>query len=82
MPLYEYLCSQCGNRFEHLELHSSPAPECPSCHSLELSKMMSRSAVSSSGTRTRALRGAQERTQKLRYEREHEAHKVAHDHDD
>ena len=32
MPIYEYECRSCGNRFEHLQriLNSSP-PDCPSC---------------------------------------------------
>ena len=32
MPLYEYLCKQCGNRFEKIQKFSEqPLTECPKC---------------------------------------------------
>jgi len=32
MPLYEYECTKCGNRFEVIQKHSnSPASPCPKC---------------------------------------------------
>jgi putative FmdB family regulatory protein len=32
MPIYEYLCARCGNRFEEIvPSSSSPAPDCPEC---------------------------------------------------
>lgn len=32
MPLYEYLCSSCGHRFERIQKFSdAPLTECPSC---------------------------------------------------
>jgi|HubBroStandDraft_4_1064222.scaffolds.fasta_scaffold482858_2 putative FmdB family regulatory protein len=45
MPIYEYLCEQCNERFEHLALRSadrdSKAAACPRCgsrrHSLQFS---------------------------------------------
>ena len=33
MPIYEYVCASCGKEFEKLVRQSSPAPECPDCHS-------------------------------------------------
>ncbi len=41
MPIYEYACHSCGREFETLVRGSSPAPECPSCHSTELEKKLS-----------------------------------------
>lgn len=33
MPIYEYLCSKCGNRFEKKQSFSaSTIDECPICH--------------------------------------------------
>lgn len=33
MPLYEYRCTQCGNRFEKIQSFSAePETECPKCH--------------------------------------------------
>ncbi len=31
MPLYEYACPHCGNRFEELMRVNDPAPACPKC---------------------------------------------------
>jgi putative FmdB family regulatory protein len=31
MPIYEFRCSDCGERFEELVATSAPAPECPAC---------------------------------------------------
>lgn len=34
MPIYEYACPDCGNRFEKLVLRvtqEAPAPPCPGC---------------------------------------------------
>lgn len=82
MPLFEYTCRECGSRFEYLMLHSSPPPSCPSCHGEDLEKLMSAPAVRSEYTQKRALRGAKERTDKQRFEREWEGHKIAHQHHD
>lgn len=80
MPIYEYHCRQCGSRFDFLVLSSTPPPACPSCSSEDLEKLMSASAVSSGSTQKRALKGAKQRTDKVRFEREWESHKSAHDH--
>lgn len=43
MPVYEYLCSSCGKRFEKMVRFSemNQQPECPICHSLETRKQIS-----------------------------------------
>ncbi|MEF8718417.1 MAG: zinc ribbon domain-containing protein [Candidatus Accumulibacter necessarius] len=41
MPIYEYECTTCGKAFEKLVRQSSPAPECPGCHSTDLRKKVS-----------------------------------------
>lgn len=41
MPIYEYACTSCGKEFEKLVRQSSPAPECPDCHSVDLRKKLS-----------------------------------------
>lgn len=40
MPIYEYACHQCGHEFEAL-VRQDTVPECPSCHSTELDKLLS-----------------------------------------
>ncbi|WP_300451994.1 zinc ribbon domain-containing protein [Accumulibacter sp.] len=41
MPIYEYACAACGREFEKLVRQSSPTPECPDCHSVDLRKKLS-----------------------------------------
>ena len=41
MPIFEYQCRACGKEFEKLVRGSSPAPECPSCNSVDLQKKIS-----------------------------------------
>jgi putative FmdB family regulatory protein len=40
MPIYEYACADCGHEFEAL-VRSSSIPECPTCHSKKLEKLLS-----------------------------------------
>ena len=40
MPIYEYACNGCGHEFEAL-VRSSTVPECPQCHTTDLSKLLS-----------------------------------------
>jgi putative FmdB family regulatory protein len=48
MPLYEYACTECDNKFELL-VRGSEAPECPSCHSRALERRMSVFAARTAG---------------------------------
>ena len=82
MPIFEYRCRNCGETSEQLILSSSPPAVCPACQSEDLEKLMSASAVSSSATQKRSLDGAKSRTDKVRFERDWEAHKQAHHHHD
>ncbi len=50
MPIYEYACNACGKDFEKLVRESSPAPECPACHSTDLHKKLSAFAPMTSST--------------------------------
>jgi putative FmdB family regulatory protein len=47
MPLFEYECRGCGNRFEHLT-RASDEPACPACKGADLQKMVSVFAAQSS----------------------------------
>ena len=86
MPIFEYRCSTCGHQFEQLVLQSSPPPNCPSCRSEDLEKMISIASVSSDQTRKRATKDIRARNQALR--RDHSREEVkrmeshASDHDD
>ncbi len=50
MPLYDFQCRVCGNRFEAL-VRVSTTPECPACHSIDLERLLSSFAVSSPESR-------------------------------
>lgn len=52
MPIYEYECRACGQRFEAL-VRPGDAPSCPSCHAVDPERLLSLFAVSS-GARSRA----------------------------
>jgi len=44
MPLFEYSCRKCSQRFERL-VFGAETPECPSCGSPDLEKLLSAFAV-------------------------------------
>lgn len=41
MPLFEYLCLDCGKTIEALMLSSEDCPQCIACESLNLKKLLS-----------------------------------------
>jgi putative FmdB family regulatory protein len=48
MPIYEYLCDDCGNKFEKLVRSSQAASmsiECPSCGETHVTEQLSRFAA-------------------------------------
>ena len=51
MPIFEFVCSQCGNPFEELVRSSSAVDEviCPACHSTDVRKKVSLFASKSTG---------------------------------
>ncbi|MFQ5991652.1 MAG: FmdB family zinc ribbon protein [Nitrospiraceae bacterium] len=44
MPIFAYLCQQCGHRFETI-VQGSKTPECPTCKNTRLDKQLSAFAV-------------------------------------
>ena len=51
MPIYEYLCEECGTKFEKLVRRASDAPgiECPSCGQKRLKQEYSTFAAHANG---------------------------------
>ena len=45
MPLYEFTCSACGDRFEELVRNQSEAVSCPHCSSSDVTRNMSAFAI-------------------------------------
>jgi putative FmdB family regulatory protein len=42
MPIYDYLCQECGHEFECLLQKDSKPPACPSCGCLRVARTVSR----------------------------------------
>ena len=58
MPIYDYACRRCGQRFELLVL-TATTEACPSCQSEDLERLLSSGfAVSSEATRQSHLQAA------------------------
>jgi putative FmdB family regulatory protein len=53
MPLFEYECRACRRQFEYLT-RDGKSPNCPSCQSVNLEKLLSVFAVSTSGSTSRS----------------------------
>ena len=51
MPIFEYVCSECGHRFEKLVLSASRAKniQCPQCSSKSVNKALSTFGVGGGG---------------------------------
>ncbi len=80
MPIYEYSCKACDNEFEVLLLKGTN-PECPSCSSQDLERLISTPAVQSEGTHRMAMRAAKKRDRALATDRAVEQRKYEESHD-
>ncbi len=50
MPIYEYVCENCDNCFEHLAFSADePVPSCPRCKNQKVKKLMSAGCVRPKG---------------------------------
>ena len=82
MPIYEYSCKECETRFEELVL-GDETPQCPSCGSAVLERLMSLPRVRSESTKDLSMRAAKKRDagqakdrmhDRLHYEKSHDRH--------
>jgi putative FmdB family regulatory protein len=80
VPIYDYQCQDCKERFEALILKNTPPPTCPACKGDKLEQLISLFAVDSEGTRDNNARGVKAKNKSLqkdyameqaRHEREH-----------
>ena len=53
MPIYEYACNGCGQRFEKLVRRFAEEVSCPGCASASVDKQLSVFAVGASGSTSR-----------------------------
>lgn len=49
MPIYEYVCEDCGTKFEKLVRRTSEAAACPKCGQTHLTPMLSTFATHTNG---------------------------------
>jgi putative FmdB family regulatory protein len=57
MPLFEYACRECGNKFEYLT-RAGQTPSCPACKSADLEKQLSVFAVSANSDSEMPMRAS------------------------
>jgi len=71
MPLYEFHCGKCGQRFEQLvKLHETPS--CPACGAAGPERLFSSSAaVSTTRTRGRAIAEWRSKSRAVKQEKDH-----------
>ena len=48
MPIFEYLCKECGKKFEAI-VYGSQKPECPACKSKKLEQQYSSFSARATG---------------------------------
>jgi putative FmdB family regulatory protein len=78
MPIFEYVCKQCGNEFELL-VRGQEKTACPKCKTADLERVISLPAIKSETTHALAMAAAKRRDKKQGYEnmmtqREYELH--------
>ena len=81
MPIFDFECKQCGERFEALVLKRT-VPACPKCTSEDLEKLLSLPAVKSETTHGLAMRAAKKRDKAQGTEREYTQRQYELHHDD
>lgn len=50
MPIYEFLCQNCGNEFEKILPFSAQTPHCPKCMSEHVKRYVGRPAIHFKGS--------------------------------
>jgi putative FmdB family regulatory protein len=60
MPIYEYKCRACGHQFETL-VRTSSTPDCPSCQSVDLERVLSAPAVTTEASKKASLGAARQK---------------------
>jgi putative FmdB family regulatory protein len=68
MPIYDFSCRACANKFEKLVLKK--APSCPKCGSEDLERLLSMPALHTEGTHARVMSNAKKAEMRTSAERE------------
>jgi putative FmdB family regulatory protein len=80
VPLYDFRCEDCGHQFEAL-VRGNTQPECPSCHSGRLERLLSLFSVNTPGTRRAHLEDGRRHARKEQREKAVAEHEMIHHHD-
>ncbi|MBV8847129.1 MAG: zinc ribbon domain-containing protein [Bryobacterales bacterium] len=81
MPIYDFECSDCGERFEALVLRNNTA-SCPKCNSQKLEQQISMFAVDSEATRQAHISIARKKNAKIQRDKSIAEHEQAINHYD
>jgi putative FmdB family regulatory protein len=57
MPIFEYICKDCGQFFERIVPRHDSSTDCPKCQSVAVEKQLSTFAVAGGGTSEMAFDG-------------------------
>lgn len=79
MPLYDYECLDCGQRFEAL-VRNSITPSCPGCQGHNLEQQISLFAVDSEGIRQSNIKTARRHNAKAARDKAIADHEATLDH--
>jgi len=83
LPIYEYRCRSCEQRYEALVRNAkSEAPPCESCGSRDVERLISTPFVKSDTTKAKSMRAAKQRDKKLGNERMQEQRAYERSHND
>lgn len=64
MPIFDYICDDCGKEFEFF-LRGSDEASCPACESTSVTRQLPLPKVKSSKTHAKAMKAARKRDQRL-----------------
>ena len=80
MPIFEYICDECGHDFELL-IRGQDQPACTACGSAKVTKQLSLPKVQGSVSHEKAMRAAKKRDQRMNAEqtRARIEYELAHD---
>ena len=82
MPIYEYVCGDCGHDFEAFLRKETDTAKCPECASENLEKQISRPRVHGDTRRDRSMRAAKKRDSVQAAERQYTQRQYELNHDD
>ena len=81
MPIFDYICDECGHDFELL-IRGTQTAACPVCESTSVTKQLSLPKVKSSKTHAKAMRAAKRRDQRMNADQTRERIEYEEAHDD